>query len=102
MYILDYLVQLISQARAPRQMLELATRAIAIDLGARSCRLFLHKHGGHLVLSDSFGAQGEVGEADRSEHVARDAVLNVMLTSVDTATAKWLGAPLVSRARRLG
>jgi phosphoenolpyruvate-protein phosphotransferase len=102
MFILDYLVQLVSQALAPRQMLELATRAIAIDLGARSCRLFLQKNGGQLVLGESFGARLELGDADEGARVARDAVTDMMLASTDTATTRCLGVPLVSRAHRLG
>lgn len=102
MYILDYLVQLVSQTRAPRQMLELATRAIAIDLGTRSCRLFVRKRGGQLVLSDSFGVQAESESTEHAERVAREALANVTLTSSDTETTRWLGVPLVSRARSLG
>lgn len=106
MYILDYLVHLASQTQAPRQMLELAMRAIAIDLGARSCRLLVHKNGQQLVLSESFGVEGEpeaeIGEADTAERVAREATLNVLPSSADTPTRRWRAVPLVSRARRLG
>lgn len=102
MYILDYLVQLVSKAHEPRQMVELAMRAIAIDLGARSCRLFIRKHGNVLVLSETFGVHANLEEAHAGEALARDALLNVLLSGTDTSTARWLAAPLVSRARRLG
>ncbi|HWA76298.1 MAG TPA: phosphoenolpyruvate--protein phosphotransferase [Polyangiaceae bacterium] len=104
MYILDYLVHLVSQAQAqaPRQMLELAMRAIAIDLGARSCRLFIQKSGEELVSSESFGVEAGVEPADAAQRVAHEALLNVLPSSADTPAGSWRAVPLVSRARRLG
>jgi phosphotransferase system, enzyme I, PtsP len=102
MYILDYLVHLVSQAKTPRQILELAMRAIAIDLGARSCRLFVHRNSGRLVQTESFGGQTDIEDTGDAERVARKAMESVLPSQADTPAARWLAAPLVSRARRLG
>ncbi|HET7539602.1 MAG TPA: phosphoenolpyruvate--protein phosphotransferase [Polyangiaceae bacterium] len=102
MYILDYLVHLVSQAKTPRQILELAMRAIAIDLGARSCRLFVHKNSERLVQTESFGVQADIEDTGDAERVARKAMESVLPCMADTPAARWLAVPLVSRARRLG
>lgn len=102
MYILDYLVNLVGQAQDPRQMLELAVRAIAIDLGARSSRLFLCKQGGQLVLGQTFNVHAGAAEADAAERLAREAMESVLLSSADTSAGRFRAAPLISRGRRLG
>ncbi len=102
MYIVDYLVHLVSQAKAPAQIIGLATRAIAIDMGARSCRLLVPRSGEWLVLHESFGVQTDVEETGDAERVARDAMMHVLPSSADTAAARWLAVPLISRARRWG
>lgn len=102
MDVLDYLACLVTTAEPADQMLRSATSAIAADLGARSCRLFLVADSAALGLSESFPEDPDSASVADAAALANDALISVLLAKADTRAGVLLAAPVISRARRLG
>ena len=103
MDILDYLARLVTAEEPPQQMLRSATQAIAIDMSARSCRLFLGTGSQALALSESFAR--DVEDADsvaNAAALASEALAGVLLARAETQAGSLLAVPVISRAHRLG
>lgn len=101
MDILDFLVRLVSDAESRGPLLRAAARAIAADMGARWCWIFLSKGAGRLVAIESFAEELGAGTI-AAETLAGQALANILLARADTAEGMLLAVPMVSRSRRLG
>ncbi len=102
MDILDYLARLVTAEDPPQQMLRSATQAIALDLSASSCRLFLGTGAEALTLTASFGDDAGSDADGDAAALAREALAGAALARADTRAGTLLAAPVISRARRLG
>jgi phosphotransferase system enzyme I (PtsI) len=102
MDILDYLARLVTAEEPPQQMLRSATQAIAIDMGARSCRLFLGASSEALALSESFADDSENDGLAAAAALAGRALAGVLLARAETGAGTLLAVPVISRAHRLG
>src|SRR6187399_492716 len=102
MHILDYLARLVTTAEPPPKMLRSAAQAIARDMGAKSCRLFLGERSGALVLGPSFAEDAENGSGADATALAAEALACVSLVRANTRDGTLLAVPVISRTHRLG
>lgn len=102
MQIIEVLIDLAAQDLAPGEVLPTAAQAIATDLSADVCRIYLLRYKGALTLRASFGEPLDVEETREAEMLASAAISEVRLVAAEASPAARLAVPLVSRARSLG
>jgi phosphoenolpyruvate-protein phosphotransferase len=102
MNILDDLARLATADQPPTEVLRSATRAIAADMGARSCRLFLGTDLDAPALAESFVEDSGSGDNAPAAALARQALGTVLLASADTPDGLLLAVPVISRVHALG
>lgn len=102
MDILDELARLATADAPAAELLRSATRAIALDMGARSCRLFLGTDAARLTLGESFESDSASPDVAPAAALAREALANVLLAAADTHDGMLLAVPVISRVHGLG
>lgn len=99
MSIIETLVDLAAHDTPAKKMLDLAVHAIAADVSADECRIYLRRHLGPLTLRASSGSDWALAKA---ELLADRAVTQLEAIAADTPERSWVAIPLVSRLRCLG
>ncbi|HET9959703.1 MAG TPA: phosphoenolpyruvate--protein phosphotransferase [Polyangiaceae bacterium] len=98
--IFEELVRLAHREVPPSELLASAANAIAAEVLADCCRIYLARDLSKLVLRVSVGSTCEAGEA--LEMLALGAVSHARLAGIDSPESSSLAVPLMSRARCLG
>lgn len=102
MQILEELIQLAAREVAPSALLLSAAEAIARDMDAVSCLIYLQRYKGPLTLRASFPESLEIAESLEAEKLASAAISQVSLVAGDAREGHRLAIPLVSRSRPSG